>query len=182
MKIWLCAFCKAPFSPSSSAANRAEKIHARLYCGRKCFSLAHRKENPKTPRNPNWKQMKADYDREYRKKNRVLLKKKKHDYYQRTYDPAKAAKARKLRMPQHVEYYRRPEYRAYKRRYDEQRRAAQFGEFAEAYRAFLLLRKEIHTLVPDRFELYKQSGRQQWSPLTQQRRRDARKRISTDSF
>ena len=81
------------------------------------------------------KKEKAAYDREYRKKNLAWIKAKKADYFQRTYDPVKAAKERKKRMPEHVEYCRQPKYRAYKRKYDRKRRASKFGEFAEAYEA-----------------------------------------------
>ena len=123
---------------------------------------------------------KAAYDREYRKKNLAWIKAKKAAYFQRTYDPVKAAKERKKTMPKHVEYCRQPWYKAYKREYDKQRRAGRFGEFKEAYEALLLLKKEIKKQQPDRFELYKQAGRHQWNPINQKRRRDARKWL--DSF
>jgi hypothetical protein len=126
------------------------------------------------------KEAKAEYDREYRRKNRALLKAKKAAYFQRTYDPVKAAKERKKKMSQHIEYCRQPWYKAYKREYDKQRRAGKFGDFKEAYALLLLLKKEIKRQQPDRFELYKQSGRHQWNPINQKRRRDARKWL--DSF
>jgi len=105
--------------------------------------MARRKEHPKTPRNPNFKAMKAEYDREYRKKNREALRKKKHDYFKRTYDPVKAAVKRKETMPRHVEYCRQPAYKAKKKEYDEKLRAAAFGEYADAYKTLLVLLKEI---------------------------------------
>jgi hypothetical protein len=86
---------------------------------------------------------KAAYDAEYRKENREMLKAKKREYYERTYDPATAAIYRKKRMPLHVEYCRRPEYKAKKREYDRQHRADEFGEFAEAYMLTLDLNREI---------------------------------------
>lgn len=117
------------------------------------------------------KREKAIYDRKYRKKNRDRLRASKAAYFKRTYDPGKAAKERKKRMPQHVEYCRQPKYRAYKRRYDLKRRASAYGQFADCYRLLLLLQAEIKKQEPDRFERYRQSGRMQWNPLIQQRRR-----------
>jgi hypothetical protein len=125
------------------------------------------------------KEAKAVYDREYRKKNRAILKLKKAAYFQRTYDPVKAAKERKKKMPKHVEYCRQPWYKAYKREYDKRHKLSRFGEFAEAYIVLDMLKKEIRKQQPDRFELYKQSGRHQWNPINQQRRRDARKWLAT---
>lgn len=114
---------------------------------------------------------KAAYDREYRKRNRERIKANHAAYFQRTYDPVKAAKERKKKMPQHVEYCRQDWYKAYKRKYDRKRRAARFGAFAGAYAMLRKLQKEIKKQEPDRFERYRQSGRKQWDPITQQRRR-----------
>ena len=120
------------------------------------------------------KEAKAAYDRTYRKKNRARMKAQKAAYHKRTYDPVKAAKERKKRMPHHVEYCRQPKYKAYKRGYDRQRRANMFGEFAEAFEALKALQREIRKQMPDRFERYAQSGRQQWNPINQERRRRKR--------
>ena len=117
------------------------------------------------------KKAKAIYDRAYRKKNRAMLKAKRAAYHLRTYDPAKAAKERKKRMPYHIQYCRHAWYRDYKRDYDKQRRAGRFGGFAEAYEALQALLKEIRKQEPDRFKRYEQSGRHQWNPINQQRYR-----------
>ena len=114
---------------------------------------------------------KAEYDRKYRKKNRARLKAEKAAYFQRTYDPVKAAKERKKKMPAHVEYCRQPWYKAWKKKYDKQRRESKFGPFAEAYAMLLKLKKEIAKQEPDRFERYAQSQRHQWNPTNQQRRK-----------
>ena len=124
------------------------------------------------------KEEKTAYDREYRKRNRSRIKARKAAYFQRTYDPVQAAIARKWRMPQHVEYCRRPEYRVWKREYDEQRRASRYGAFAEAWRILKLLRAEIKKQQPDRFERYRQAKRHAWNPEVQRRRREeARKKV-----
>ena len=111
------------------------------------------------------KKAKAEYDREYRKKNRAMLKAKRAAYFQRTYDPIKAAKERKKRMAQHVEYCRQPQYRAWKREYDKKRRASKHGHFAQAQIALVELIKEIHRQMPDRETRYAQSQRHGWNPI-----------------
>jgi hypothetical protein len=114
---------------------------------------------------------KAAYDRRYRKLNRERIRANHAAYFQRTYDPIKAAKERKKKMPEHVKYCRQLWYRAYKREYDRKRRANRFGAFADAYKVLLQLVKEVRKQMPDRFERYAQSGRQQWNPINQARRR-----------
>lgn len=117
------------------------------------------------------KKQKADYDREYRRKNAKRLKAKKAAYFQATYDPIAAAIKRKKRMPYHVEYCRQPKYREYKKSYDRKKRESKFGAFAEAYKVLRMLQAEIKRQMPDRFERYAQSGRMQWNPINQIRRR-----------
>jgi len=114
---------------------------------------------------------KAIYDKKYRVLNKERIKANHAAYFKRTYDPKKAAKERKKRMPYHVKYCRQPWYRKYKREYDRRRRAGKFGAFSEAYKVLLRLVKEVKRQMPDRFERYAQSGRQQWNPINQERRR-----------
>jgi hypothetical protein len=125
---------------------------------------------------------KAEYDRKYRARNKEWIAEKKAAYFQRTYDPKSAAVERKRRMPIHVEYCRRPRYVAWKKDYDRKRRAAQFGESKDAWAALLALKKEIAKQQPDRFERYAQAQRHQWNPVNQQRRRNGKLGISTDSL
>ena len=128
------------------------------------------------------KEAKAAYDREYRRKNRARLKAEKAAYFQRTYDPVKAAKERKKKMPKHVEYCRQPEYKAWKKKYDKHRRSKKYGEFAEAHQLLVELTKEINRQMPDRFERYSQSQRHQYNPINQQRRRRANPNQQSDSL
>jgi hypothetical protein len=127
------------------------------------------------------KAQKAAYDRQYRKKNRLRLKAEKAAYFQRTYDPFKAAIERKKKMPKHVEYCRRPQYRAYKHDYDINRRASLYGPFVEAYKLLKELMREIKRQEPDRFERYRQAGRMAWNPEVQKRRRENAKQ-KTEQF
>lgn len=117
------------------------------------------------------KKAKAEYDRKYRKRNKERIKANHAAYFQRTYDPKKAAIKRKKTMPRHVEYCRQPEYKKKKKKYDRERREAVFGEFKDAYAVLLALKKEIKKQMPDRFERYAQAQRHQWNPINQQRRR-----------
>src|SRR5258708_23138469 len=73
------------------------------------------------------------FARQYREVNRERLRAEKAAYFQRTYDPVKAAVERRKIMPRHVEYCRQPEYVAWKRGYDRTYRAKKdFGPFWEA--------------------------------------------------
>jgi hypothetical protein len=128
------------------------------------------------------KKAKAAYDREYRKKNRAMLKAKKAAYFQRTYDPVKAAKERKKTMARHIEYCRRPEYRKKKAAYDRKREAEEYGEFAECREILKVLMKEIKRQEPDRFELYRQAQRFAWNPFTYAIRRENRAKERAKKF
>lgn len=128
------------------------------------------------------KKAKAAYDREYRRKNKAMLQAKKAAYYQRTYDPIKAAKERKKTMPRHVEYCRRPEYKKKKYAYDRKREAAKYGEYAECRDILRVLMKEIKRQEPDRFERYRQAQRFAWNPFTYVIRRENRAKERAKKF
>jgi len=112
----------------------------RLFCGRRCSGLAKRKRVPKSVK----RVLKGIYDAEYRKRNRALLKAKKHAYFVRTYDPAQARVERKKRAGAHAEYCRRPEYKRWKSTYDRRHRSEKFyGPFAEVAMLTADLNREI---------------------------------------
>jgi hypothetical protein len=134
-----CAWCGALSWTAQGAFTRDRKISAPLYCDRECAGMGRRKDKTAAQ----LKEEKRLYDVAYRAKNAALLKKKKRRYHLATYDPEKAAVVRKLNMPRHVDYCRRPEYRAWKKEYDQNLRAAEYGPFAEAYRFALILAREI---------------------------------------
>ena len=150
----LCKHCSKRVRQSVGAVNRALKIGAPLYCDRKCAGLARRVYKPKAQKIAE----KRLYDMEYRRKNRRLLKAKKRAYFQRTYDPAKAAAERKARMHLHVAYCRQPSYRRWKRRYDRKYRAQKmFGPFADSFLILQRLEKEIDSRM-SRYEVYAANG------------------------
>ena len=138
-----CAWCGALSWTSPGAFNRAQKINAPLYCDRECAGMGRRKGKTTAQ----LKEEKRAYDIAYRAKNQALLKKKKRRYHLATYDPEKAAVVRRANMPRHVEYCRRPEYRAYKNEYDRNKRAAEYGPLAEAYKLSLTLQREIRSRI-----------------------------------
>jgi predicted nucleic acid-binding Zn-ribbon protein len=171
-----CPSCGKNAFRSVSAINRAKKDGLKIYCSLKCSAIGRRKDNPKTPNNPKWKAMKAEYDRNRRKEKDEELKAQKKAAYA-IWGPKHREEERQKRkenMPKHVEYCRQPEYKEKKKDYDRKVRVEQYGEFAESYELLEELVKEIKHQMPDRFERYSQSGRQQWSPINQQRRRYAR--------
>jgi hypothetical protein len=102
---------------------------------------------------------KAEYDRLYRERNRGKLKAKKAEYHQATYDPDAAAVVRKRRMPHHIEYCRRPEYREWKSQYDKEYLARkQFGPFAQAALILRDLEQEVLTRA-SRYQIDLDAGR-----------------------
>lgn len=134
-----CAHCGKTADKAAAHVNRARARGLNLYCNRKCSGLGRRQGKTKAQRI----EEKRLYDLDYRAKNLADLKAKKHEYFKRTYDPASAAVYRKKRMPKHVEYCRRPEYRVKKAEYDRKYRAAEYGEFAEAFQLTIDLNREI---------------------------------------
>ena len=125
-----CSHCGTKGDRLAGHINRARKIGASLYCNRECAGLGRRK--PPKSRAQKIAE-KAAYDRKYRARNIERLKAEKRAYFQRTYDPAKAAVERKKRMPRHVEYCRQPEYRAKKHIYDVRRyHEKAYGPLADA--------------------------------------------------
>ena len=130
----VCHQCAKPFDKAAGAFNRSKRIGASHYCTRACAGLAKRLANPPTPEQR--KAAKAAYDLEYRARNAEALRTRRHEYFRRTYDPAEAKQYRAARMHLHIEYCRRPEYKAWKAQYDRNHRAKEYGPFSDA---FLLL-------------------------------------------
>lgn len=149
-----CPQCKQMTDRSAGHVNRSRKVGAPVFCGRECSGM-HRRKNKSSEQKVLEKRL---YDLEYRRKNLVLLKKKKSKYYQRTHDPVKEAKIRKARMHLHVQYCQRPEYKEWKKRYDRQFRCKkEFGEFWEAASVLLDVENEIDSRI-SRYEIYQQNG------------------------
>jgi hypothetical protein len=79
------------------------------------------------------KKLKADYDREYRAKNKESLKTKKDIYYKSPAGRAMQKRNRDKFKGSHAEYIKTPKYKAWKKEYDHKfRLKKQYGEFWEA--------------------------------------------------
>lgn len=139
-----CETCGAQFERQLTQYKRTGP-HA--YCDRECAGIGRRKGKTQAQK----RSEKAAYDKEYRAVNITEIKLRKSEYFQKTYDPEKARVERKKRMPKHVEYCRRPEYRKWKNAYDIKYNAKRaFGDFGEA----AILLKEIETEVASRMSDY----------------------------
>jgi hypothetical protein len=170
-----CPQCKSAFLACTRRVNRAVKALAPLYCGKACASAARRVERTTEEK----KARKAAYDRQYRKRDPDAMKARKAAYYQKTRDPEREREVRKVRMPRHVEYCRRPEYKAWKHEYDIQLACKEYGEWAETWRLLLDLEKEIRSQATS-YERRVANG--YYTRNAQKRRREAWKlRNSTNS-
>jgi hypothetical protein len=149
----ICPCCKTEFSSPPSRFNRATKIGAPVYCSKKCSGISRRSSLTKAEKIV----LKKIYDKNYRTKNKAILKQKKHVHFKKTYDPVKASLVRKERMPIHVEYCRQPKYKDYKKEYDKKYRAAEFGDFSESHILLVELSKEILQRM-HRYEIAKANG------------------------
>lgn len=164
MKI-CCDHCGKRAEKVGSQANRSRKLGWKLYCDRRCAGLARRKYIAKAVK----VERKRLYDIEYRRKNLTEIKAKKRAYFQRTYDPAKAAIERQKTMARHIAYCRRPEYREWKHSYDSRYRARRlFGPFAESF----LLLQEIEKEVACRMSKYDIAINKGYYNKAQTRRRE----------
>jgi hypothetical protein len=135
-----CAHCGSPIDKPAAYVNRAQKLGKPMFCNKTCFGLSRRAGKTAEQK----KEEKRLYDMKYRAKNLQSIKEKKAAHFKATYDPERAAEQRKKRMPQHIEYCRRPEYKAKKSVYDAQYRAKKmYGEFHEAFLLLLQIDREV---------------------------------------
>ncbi len=162
----ICEQCGVYFERPNGQIGRCGK----MFCSMKCAGMARRKHRTDAEK----KQIKARYDEKYRAINAQKIKSNKREYFAKTYDPRKARIARAKMMPRHVEYCRRPEYRKYKAKYDAQYNASEYGPFADAYRLYVELSKEIRQRCPSAYERRKAKGYYDGCrPNTQERKREA---------
>jgi len=156
-----CPQCDGVFKAEVGIINRALSKNAPLYCGRVCSGLARRK--PEKLTGEAFRIAKAEYDRLRRAKlGEVLREKKRNAYYaaiERDEDLVRQKQKayREKIMPRHIEYCRKPEYKAKKRQYDRQLRAQAYGPFADAYLLLQDIQGEISTRAT-RQEIYEQNG------------------------
>jgi hypothetical protein len=141
--IIVCPHCGNKKDKPAGHINRAKAGGYRVFCSRRCSGLARRSGKTKAQ----LVKEKRLYDIEYRAKNLETITARKAEYHKRTYDPAKAAVIRKKNMPRHIEYCRRPEYRAWKKGYDHVYHATKsYGNFA----GVALQLQELETEIEER--------------------------------
>lgn len=79
------------------------------------------------------KEQKREYDRQYREKNKELLKKKKQAYCETPAGREMQKRSREKRKKYHLEYCRTEKYKSYKKDYDKKYLAQKtYGEFWES--------------------------------------------------
>lgn len=137
-----CQYCGKVFNKSVGKINRAKKMGMKLYCNLQCSGKAHRL-------NKSQQQMKDEkwwYDAFNREFMRDIIKEKKAAYFKKDYaaNPEKYRLARKSQKENHLRYISTPEYREWKKGYDEKYLAnKKYGEYAES----ALLIREIEKLI-----------------------------------
>lgn len=154
----LCAKCGKEVMQQQGCINRALKAGSPLYCDRVCAGLARRRQNQ--PTEAERKEAKRAYDARRRAEKRDELCAKKRLHYYANHERIKAEQKayRDKHMARHVEYCRRPEYKAKKQQYDIAYRARkEFGEFAEAALALRLVEEEVD-MRATRYEVYMTNG------------------------
>lgn len=159
----VCQHCGEVVRQSQSSIRRAVREGKPLYCNRVCSGLARRVPPDEK------KEAKRVYDAQRRVELATEIRVQHAAYYQRTRDPAKERGYRQANMGRHVEYCRRPEYRAYKADYDRELRAAEYGDYAEVYLLLLDLEREIRSRATWR---ERARARGYYTRSAQQRRRE----------
>ena len=176
---FVCDHCKRKSCKRTSAYNRALALGLKNYCGLKCSGLGRRDGKTKAQKVAE----KAAYDREYRVKNAERLKAEKAALHKRTYTPEYGRKFRAMRKRQgwdHTAYCRRyyadPKKRKHKHEYDIRRGASRhFGtakEWAECWRLYLDLKREIIRQCPIPYERMKAKGYYEREHSQQRKRRE----------
>lgn len=164
-----CAHCGKSCKKRLAYVNQAKKRGLKLFCNKRCFGLSRRIKRSIKEK----KRLKAEYDREYRQKNEERLKKQRAEYFKKDYaaNPEKYKKERQRRYPEHLKYLQRPEYKEYKKTYDEQYHAKKkFGNYWESAIILKNLDNEID---------YRESKRQNkiYNKSTQKRKRSWQKQL-----
>lgn len=176
LKAIICDHCGVTAYKATGGVNRSLGKGAPIFCSRECSGLHRRVVRSDQEK----RALKAEYDRQRRERNGdALMAKRRAAYQQRlARDPEGLRAAQKAnrdqRRGQHIEYCRRPEYRAWKKQYDRQHRAQKFyGPFADAFLALQDLETEIASRAT-RTEIYRENGTLN---KTQKRKRDYEKAV-----
>lgn len=147
--------------------NRAKAAGLNLYCDRKCAGLGRRSNETEEEK----KFIKYLYDRFIFLADETL-KQKKSERFKIDYrdNPDKYKAIRQRRMKDHIEYCRRPEYKAKKKVYDQQYRSKKL--YGQHWESAILLR-ELGNIVDNRLAKAEQKN----ITKSQKRKRNAKKYI-----
>lgn len=144
-----CFYCGSLLHKSAGHINRAKKLGAKLFCNQKCSGLASRTSETQEEK----KIIKSWYDAFIREsmtdRQKALDKKRRHEYFKKQYaaHPEKYREERRRKQAAHNEYCRRPEYKKYKKGYDQQHRAKKrYGRYWESMVALV----NLQTVVDNR--------------------------------
>lgn len=144
--ITTCAYCGKQFEKSAGCLNRAISQGLNVYCDKKCAGLG-RRTNETPEEKKVYKQWYDLFIRASRTEGEYLLDLfQKAVYFHMDYaaNPEKYRQQRRDKQEAHNEYCRQPEYKVYKKGYDEQYRAKKdYGEYWECAIALKNLDKEI---------------------------------------
>lgn len=150
-----CSFCGCEFEKTIASYNRAILVSPNMYCSQTCTGLARRMNKTKEQKIKE----KYEYDKKFREDRKDQIKIKKQEYHKKTYNKEKAALERKEKMPKHIEYCRQPEYKKYKKQYDEKYRAKkEYGDFAEVALILFKLEEELDRKSPELLQVKFQNG------------------------
>lgn len=141
---FICPICKKESEKYVGHFNRSNSIGAPVYCGRICAGIG-RRDNKTVEQK---KKEKAEYDKKFRTFYYDTIKDKKAKAFKIDYaaNPEKYKKERQRRYPEHLKYLQRPEYKAWKKDYDEKFRANKlYGEFAEASIILTKVERELES-------------------------------------
>lgn len=172
-----CSYCGKSFLVIHVGAyNRSVKSGLNVFCNLRCFGLSRRLNETDEEK----KSAKSFYDMFLRvsKTEDELIKESFENafYFQLDYrsNPDKYKEQRRKRMPKHVEYCRRPEYKQYKINYDKKYRAKKdYGIFWEAAIILIDLEKEIdNRLVKNELGLINKSQKRKrlWQKIQAKQR------------
>jgi hypothetical protein len=171
-----CNYCNKQFRVKENnigQRKRSIRLGLPIYCSRKCAWIGRRTNETE--------EEKKTYKKWYDLFIRVSMTDDERDldtlqnmvYFQLDYaqNPDKYREERQRRMPSHIEYCRQPEYRKYKKEYDEKHRAQKlFGAFWECAIILKNLDNEID---------YRESKRQNkiYNKSTTKRKRSWQKQL-----
>ena len=145
-----CPYCGGDLHRYIGYINRAKKLGVPIYCSRVCSGLARRVERTDEEK----KKIKADYDRKRRKT--IDRTEQIKSYNESPKGRAMQKRNSKKFKQSHLEYCRNPQYREYKKEYDETYRAKKsYGEFWEAS---IVLKKIDELILPEKQEAKIQKG------------------------